>query len=89
MVRKYDLTLLVIGFRDDKKAYDMVSCPWLKETLKTIGAADNIRRLLRQSIRNWKTVFASNDNILSKVSTERRIFQGYCLRYYSLLFSYL
>ena len=89
MIRKYDLIILVIGFRDYKKAYDKVSCSWLKETLKTVGVADNIPRLLRQSIYNWKTVFASNDDTLSEVSTERRIFQGCCLRYYSLLFSYL
>ena len=89
MIRKYDLIILVIGFRDYKKAYDKVSCSWLKETLKTVGVADNIPRLLRQSIYNWKTKFASNDDTLSEVSTERRIFQGCCLRYYSLLFSYL
>ena len=89
MICKYDLRIIVIGFRDYKKAYDKVSCSWLKETLKTVGVTGNIPRLLRQSIYNWKTVFASNDDTLSEVSTERRIFQGCCLRYYSLLFSYL
>ena len=89
MICKYDLRNLVIGFRDYKKAYDMVSCSLLKETLKTIGVADNIRRLLRQRIHKWKSVFASDNDTLSEVSTERRIFQGCCLRYYSLLFSYL
>ena len=89
MIRKYDQRILVIGFRDYKKAYNMVSYSLLKETLKTVGVADNIHRLLRQSIHDWKTLFAWNDNILSEVSTERRIFQECCLRYYSLLFSYL
>ena len=51
MIRKYDLKILVIGFRDYKKAYDKVSCSWLKETLKTVGVAD-IPRLLHQSIYN-------------------------------------
>ena len=86
-IRKYDLRILVIGFRDYKKAYDMVSCSWLKETLKMVAVADNIRRLLGQSIHNWKTVFESNGDTLSEVSMERRIFQGCCFRFYSLLFS--
>ena len=89
MIRKNGLRILVIGFRDYKKAYDMVPCSWLKETLKMVGVAENIRRLLGQSIHNWKTIFASNDDTLSEVSMERQIFQGCCLRYYSLLFSYL
>ena len=89
MIRKYDLRILVIGFRDYKKAYDMVSCSWLKETLKIVGVAENIRRLLGQSIHNWKTIFASNDDTLSEVSMERPIFQECCIRYYSLLISYL
>ena len=89
MIRKYDLRTLVIGFRDYTKAYDMASCSWLKETLKMVGVAENIRRLLGRSIHNWKTIFASNDDTSSEVSMERPIIQGCCLRYYSLLFSYL
>ena len=57
MIRKYDQRILVIGFRDYKKAYNMASYSLLKETLKTVGVADNIRRLLRQSIHDWKALF--------------------------------
>ena len=40
----------------------MVPYSWLKETLKMVGVADNIRRLLGQSMRKWKTVLTSNGN---------------------------
>ena len=65
-IRKYDLRILVIGFTDYKKAYDMVSWFWLKKTLKMVGVADNIRRLLGQSIVfAYLQVFTSNDDIWS------------------------
>ena len=48
----------------------MVPHSWLKETLKTVGVADNIRRLLGQSMRNWKIVLTLNE-----VSIQRGIFQ--------------
>ena len=54
----------------------MLPYSWLKETLKMIGLADNIRRLLGQSIRNWKTVFTLNGDTLSEVYIQREIFQG-------------
>ena len=45
MICKYDLRNLVIGFRDYKKVYDMVSCSWLKETLEILGVPDNVCRI--------------------------------------------
>ena len=43
---------LAFGFIAYKKAYDMVPHSLLKETLKLLGVAGNIRRLLGQSTRN-------------------------------------
>ena len=49
----------------------MVPHSWSKDTLKIVGMADNIRRLLGHSMRNWKTVLASNGDTLGKVSKQR------------------
>ena len=54
----------------------MVPHSWLKETLKMVGAPDKIRRLLGQSMLNWKTVFLSNRDTLGEISIQRRLFQG-------------
>ena len=54
----------------------MVPHSWLKETLKMVGVADNICRLLGQSIRNWKKALTSNRDTLGEVSIQRGIFQG-------------
>ena len=57
----------------------MVPHFWLKDTLKMMGVAGNIRRLLGQSMCNWKTVLTLNEDILGEVSIQRGIFQGYSL----------
>ena len=54
----------------------MVPHSWLKETLKIVGMAVNIWRLLGQSMRNWKTVIASNGGTIGKVSKQRGTSQG-------------
>ena len=54
----------------------MVPHSWLKKTLKMVGAPDKIRRLLGQSMLNWKTVFLSNRDTLGEISIQRRLFQG-------------
>ena len=54
----------------------MLPYSWLKETLKMIGVAGNIRRLLGQSIQNWKTVFTLNGDTSSEVCIQCGIFQG-------------
>ena len=67
---------LPIGFIDYKKAYDLVPHSWLKETLKIVGVADNIHRLLGQSMCNSKAVLTSNGYTLGQVSIQHGIFQG-------------
>ena len=67
---------LAIGFKDYKKAYDIVHDSWLEETLNIVGVADNINQLLGQSISKWKTVLPSNGDTLRKIFIQSRIFQG-------------
>ena len=43
---------LAIGFIGYKKTYEVVPHSWLKETLKMVRVADNICRLLGQSMCN-------------------------------------
>jgi len=41
-----------------------------------VGVADNIDRLLRYSMDNWRTELTADRTILCKVSIRRRMFQG-------------
>ena len=43
-------TNLAIAWIDYKKAYDSVPHSWILESLDLVGAADNIKRLMRESI---------------------------------------
>ena len=61
---------------DYKKAYDMVPHSWILKMLDTVGVADNIRNLLSNSMRDWKTVLTSNNEVLGDVDIKRGIFQG-------------
>jgi len=40
---------------DYKKAYDMVPRWWILESVTLVGIADNIKRLSKNSMGNWKT----------------------------------
>ena len=48
-------TNLAIARIDYKKAYDSVPHSWILETLDLVGAADNIKWLMRESMESWKT----------------------------------
>ena len=65
-----------MGWIDYKKAYDMVPHPWILECLKLFGAAENIRSLLENSMKSWRTELTSNGQTLGTVSIKRGIFQG-------------
>ena len=54
----------------------MVPNSCLKETLKMVGVAANIRGLFGQSMHNWKTELISNGDALDEISMQRGIFQG-------------
>ena len=67
---------IAMGWLDYKKAYDMVPHPWILECLKLFGAAENIRSLLENSMKSWRTELTSNGQTLGTVSIKRGIFQG-------------
>ena len=46
---------LAIAWIDYKKAYDPVPHSWILESLDLVRAADNIKRLMRESMESWKT----------------------------------
>ena len=67
---------LAVGWIDYKKAYDMVPHSWLKEVVQLMGVADNIKKLLFNSMEKWRTILTSNNETLGEVEIKRGIFQG-------------
>lgn len=67
---------LAMGWIDYKKAYDMVPHSWIVEMLEMVKVADNVKRLLCGSMKDWKTVLTSNGEVLGEVGIKRGIFQG-------------
>ena len=67
---------IAVGWIDCKKAYDMVPYSWILECLKQLGTAENIRNLLKNSMKSWRTELTSNGQCLGTVPIKRDIFQG-------------
>ena len=60
---------------DYKKAYDMVPHPWIIECLDLFGVAENIKRLLVNSMEKWNVMLCSGNSELGEVEIKRAIFQ--------------
>ena len=69
-------TNLAIAWIDYKKAHDTVPHSWILETLDLVGAADNIKQLMRESMESWKTQLTAYGKDLGEASIRRGIFQG-------------
>ncbi len=67
---------LHMAWIDYKKAYDMVPHSWILESLKLVGIATNIRRLIEASMTHWNTSLVAGDSMLGTVKIKRGIFQG-------------
>ena len=67
---------LAMGWIDYQKAYDLVSHSWILETLKMVGVAGRIRRMLGESMKNWTTNLECGGRNLATVEIMRGIFQG-------------
>ena len=67
---------LALGWIDYKKACDMVPLPWILECLSRVGTAQNIKKLVANSLTGWKTELISNGQSLGNVDIKRGIFQG-------------
>ena len=61
---------------DCKKAYDMVQHSWLEECLEIFGNAENVRKLLTNSMKTWRTELTDCGESLGDVQIKREIFQG-------------
>ena len=69
-------TNLAIVWIDYKKAYHFVPHSWIKEFMKLLGIAENVRELLEKGMKQWKLTLSSNEKELGDVKINRRIFQG-------------
>ena len=67
---------VAMAWVDYKKAYDMVPHSWVTAMLEWVGVADNIRDLMVNSMKKWKTTLSSNGKDLGEVNIKRGIFQG-------------
>lgn len=70
--RKTDLPMAWIDY---KKAYDMVLHSWFSECLETFGIAENITKLMSDSMRSWKLELTSSNESLRNVHIQRGIFK--------------
>jgi len=69
-------TNLNMAWIDYKKAYDMVSHSWILESVTLAGIAENIKRLLKNCMDNWKTELNAYETMLGEVNIRQGIFQG-------------
>ena len=65
-----------MGWVDYKRAFDMVPHSWILKCLDIFKVADNVKKLLRQSMLNWETELTSGNERLGTVKIKRGIFQG-------------
>ena len=66
---------LAMAWIDYKKAY-MVPHSWIIKCLDSFGVAENIKRLLVNSMEKWKVMLCSRNSELGEVEIKRGIFQG-------------
>ncbi|MEM7264391.1 MAG: reverse transcriptase domain-containing protein [Pseudomonadota bacterium] len=69
-------TNLSMSWIDYRKAYDLVPHSWINKCIDMFAIADNIKDLIRNSMRSWKTRLTSDNQILGEVEINRGIFQG-------------
>ena len=69
-------TNLNMAWIDYKKAYDMVPHSWVLETLNMVGIAENIRSLVENNMKLWRTQLTAGGATLGTVHIRRGIFQG-------------
>ena len=61
---------------DYKRVYDMVPHSMIRECLDLVGVAENIKRLLVNSMEKWKVMLCSEISELGEVEIKRGISQG-------------
>ena len=71
--RQVNLSMVWIDYR---KAYDMVPHSWIRKTLEMCGVAENVKEVLSESMKTWRTELTSGNTSLGQVEIKRGIFQG-------------
>ena len=69
-------TNLYMGYIDYRKAYDMVPHSWILSSMKMLGVADNILKMVEASMDQSKVELTHNGETLGLVDIKRGIFQG-------------
>ena len=69
-------TNLSMAWIDYKKAYDMIPHSWIMESLELVGVADNVKKLMMNTMGHWTTELTAGGTPLGKVNIRRGIFQG-------------
>ena len=69
--RKVGLSMVWIHNRN---GYDMVPHLWIKISMGICGVADNICHFLSKRMESWQTILMSENEELTKVNIQRRIF---------------
>ena len=77
---------LAMAWINYQKAYDMVRQSLIKECLNIFGIAGNIKRLLVNSMTDWRTELVPENTSIREVKINRGIFQGDSLSPLLLLF---
>ena len=54
-------------------AYDFVPHSWINECMEMFGIGDNVRNLLKMSMKQWKLSLMSNVEDLGEVNVKRDI----------------
>ena len=66
---------LAMAWIDYKRVYDMVPHSGIKECLNLFGVAENIKRLLLNSMEKWKVMMCSGISELGEVEIKRGVSQ--------------
>ena len=67
---------LAMAWIDYNKAYDMVPHSWIIECFHLFVVAENIKKLLVNSMEKWKVMLCSGNSELGEVGIKRVIFEG-------------
>jgi len=67
-------TNLAMCWIDYQKAYDMVPHSWILETMQLTGMAGNVIRLIRKSMKSWKTQLEYLGEKIGGIDINRGIF---------------
>ena len=75
MNKKRKVTNWSVAWIDYKNAYDMVPHTCILQCLKIIKAADNIRNVIENPMKNWNVELKSGRKTLGEVKINKGIFQ--------------